>query len=297
MIYLNNKYTVWYYNIIAKAKSRETTAGTEKHHIIPDCFFYERQRKGIPGKLMGNPLDSENLVSLTYKEHFVCHRLLVKMTTGRQKQQMSYALFLLMKTRGNSFIVSSRLYEKIRTEFTKQASITHSGKAVSAETRRKQSEARKGKTYEDMFGKEKAAAMKKNLQKKGKARSHSIETRHRISESNKGKHSNRNRYTHSYETKRKISESNKGRIVIVTEATKRKISNTLKGRPSPMRGRRSKYKGIPRSEEVKEKLRIAARNQVKKVCEYCNLLCSPSNYHRWHGKQCKLFINNQSFAQ
>jgi hypothetical protein len=35
MIFIDNKYTRWYYNIVNNAKSRIPTGYTEKHHIIP----------------------------------------------------------------------------------------------------------------------------------------------------------------------------------------------------------------------------------------------------------------------
>lgn len=35
MIFIDNKYTYWYYNIVHRAKTRNITGYTEKHHIIP----------------------------------------------------------------------------------------------------------------------------------------------------------------------------------------------------------------------------------------------------------------------
>ncbi len=36
MLFIDNKYTRWYFNIINAAKARQTNTGyTERHHIIP----------------------------------------------------------------------------------------------------------------------------------------------------------------------------------------------------------------------------------------------------------------------
>jgi cellobiose-specific phosphotransferase system component IIA len=65
MIFIDNKYTRWYYNIVTNAKSRISIGYTEKHHIIP--------------KSCGGNNSKNNLVALTAREHFVCHLLLIRM--------------------------------------------------------------------------------------------------------------------------------------------------------------------------------------------------------------------------
>jgi hypothetical protein len=62
MIFINNKYTNWYNSIINNVKNRNITGYTEKHHIIPSS--------------LGGDNSKENIVSLTAREHFVCHLLL-----------------------------------------------------------------------------------------------------------------------------------------------------------------------------------------------------------------------------
>lgn len=67
-----NKYTTWYCNIINNALARnELTGYSEIHHILPQSFQ------------MGGEKDPLNLVRLTSREHFVCHRLLVKMLDSK----------------------------------------------------------------------------------------------------------------------------------------------------------------------------------------------------------------------
>jgi hypothetical protein len=108
MIFIDNKYTHWYNSIINSALSRNFTDGRyiEKHHIIP--------------KSLGGTNKKSNLVFLTAREHFVCHRLLTKMTEGIPKRKMLYAQnMMLAKTskQNRSFKISNRTYQKIKEEF------------------------------------------------------------------------------------------------------------------------------------------------------------------------------------
>lgn len=80
-MFLNNKYTKIYYKIINRALLRnhlkERYDGFQSHHIMPRCA--------------GGGDSADNLVLLTYKEHRVCHCLLVKMTEGIIKYKLMYA--------------------------------------------------------------------------------------------------------------------------------------------------------------------------------------------------------------
>ena len=101
-MYLENKYTTWYYNIINHAKSRILSPDvyTEKHHIIPKC--------------MGGSNNIDNLVKLTAREHFICHLLLTKMTEGNVCYKMKYALSMISyaKNIGNGrYILKNRMIE------------------------------------------------------------------------------------------------------------------------------------------------------------------------------------------
>lgn len=78
-MFLPNRYTNLYYKIVESAKHniKEVNDGNQTHHIIPRC--------------MGGSDDPSNLVVLSYKQHRVCHRLLIEMTTGKTKYKMMYA--------------------------------------------------------------------------------------------------------------------------------------------------------------------------------------------------------------
>ena len=99
-IFLKNKYSTIYYSIIKNAKSqnriKQVGDSYQTHHIIPRC--------------MGGTDDSDNLVVLTYKEHRVCHRLLIEMTEGEYKHKMMYAYLLFNKSYDISKAPSPQIY-------------------------------------------------------------------------------------------------------------------------------------------------------------------------------------------
>lgn len=101
MIFIANKYTTWYYSIIDSAKNRNNTGYTERHHILP--------------KSLGGSDNKNNLVRLTAREHFICHQLLTKMTTGYERIKMLHALGKFIQVNHlQQRIVSSRYYEICR---------------------------------------------------------------------------------------------------------------------------------------------------------------------------------------
>lgn len=99
-MFLDNKYTKVYYKIIHRSLERshlkERNDGYQTHHIIPRCF--------------GGTDDSSNLAVLTYKEHRVCHRLLIGMTVGASKHKMMYAYKLFNAKYDTSPLPSPQIY-------------------------------------------------------------------------------------------------------------------------------------------------------------------------------------------
>ena len=101
-MFINNKYSKCYYKIIEYRKNNPFDGYVERHHIIP--------------KSLGGSNKKENIVALTAREHFVCHRLLVKMTIGRDKMKMSYAIRCLVNQENKHqqrYKISSRTYASI----------------------------------------------------------------------------------------------------------------------------------------------------------------------------------------
>lgn len=132
-MYLQNKYTCWYFDIINKSKSRSVSGYTEKHHIIP--------------KSLGGSNSKSNIVALTAREHFICHRLLTKMVTSEFKSKMVYALWIMNAGNKKQYRsrMTSTLYEKIKTEYAELVRQKRVGNKLSEETKQKISIANKGR--------------------------------------------------------------------------------------------------------------------------------------------------------
>ena len=106
-MYLQNKYSKYYYSIISNAKSRTLSPETyvERHHIIP--------------KSLGGNNSKDNLVRLTAREHFVCHLLLPKMTTGQEQIKMFHAAWRMCckgKSSKHDYKITSTIYEKLKSQ-------------------------------------------------------------------------------------------------------------------------------------------------------------------------------------
>lgn len=190
-MFLQNKYTTWYYALMRKRRISPFDGYGEWHHEVP--------------KSLGGSNAKSNLVRLTAREHFVAHRLLVRMTEGFAKRKMVFALH---RTRtGGKFIPNSRTVEQIREMYAAQLR----GKPRSKETRGKISEALKG------FKMSQEAKDKISAAFKGKAKSDSFkqQMRERLNDSEKDS-----------DRRAKISSSLKGHKL--SEETRRKISETRK---------------------------------------------------------------------
>jgi len=105
-----------YDSIISNRQLNPYEGYVEKHHIIP--------------RSLGGSDDSDNVVALTAREHFVCHCLLAKMYPKESLEwyKMNNA-FMMMKcasmTQERYF--NSRLYESLRGNFASVMSFTQRG--------------------------------------------------------------------------------------------------------------------------------------------------------------------------
>lgn len=269
-MYLQNKYSCYYYSIIDRAKSRDLPKEiyTETHHIIP--------------KSLGGLNDPSNLVKLTAREHFVCHLLLPRMLIGIAKRNMTFAIWSMLNRdhskQRSRHKVNSHTYQRLKIEVAKACSQLHKGKTVSKETRDKLSKSCQGR--ESAFkGKTHSEESKKKLSTAHKGKIISPETVAKILESRKD-------YKHSEETKRKIGQSQIGKVVVISEETKKKISESLKGRSNTwLKGKPAHNRGIPHTEETVKKLKVP---KSKYYCSHCDkLIGGKANYNRWHGDNCK----------
>jgi len=98
---IENKYYKWYINIIENARNRNLSNEVkfEIHHILP--------------KSMGGSNNSENLIKLTLKEHWICHRLLVKfLEDPKDIKKMYNALWMMLQKDYRK--VNARIYKEIK---------------------------------------------------------------------------------------------------------------------------------------------------------------------------------------
>lgn len=270
-MYLQNKYSCYYYSIINRAKSRDLSKEiyTETHHVIP--------------KSLGGDNTKENLVKLTAREHFICHLLLPRMLTGIAKRNMTFAIWSMLNRdhskQRSRHKVNSHTYQRLKIQVAIASSQLHKGKIVSKETRAKMSKSRK-----EHSGPNKGIAMsteqKQKLSVAHKGKFIAPETVAKILESRKD-------YKHSEETKQKISAGNKGKVVNVSEETKKKLSVAAKGRSNTwLKGKPAPNRGVPHTAETVKKLKVP---KSKYQCPHCNkLVGGKANYDRWHGDNCKL---------
>jgi len=249
-MYLNNKYTKTYYNIVNRASQRTLDGYTETHHIIP--------------KSLGGEDTQENLVVLTAREHFLCHWLLTKMVKGKRKQwSMINALGMMMWSENDNqqrYKINARLYEQLKRKHSEAKSWAMTGE--------------RNPQYGKKWSEERKQAFK---EKRAKQAPMSDEAREKIRQSKLGK-------SRDEETKRKISESKKGTQIgklnnmygkTHSVETRRKQSDAAKGR---------KY-----SKETIEKraAKIRGKKRPTKTCPYCNSTVAVNTYARWHGDRCK----------
>ena len=242
-----SKYSKWYNQIIDRAKERVLEPPFERHHIRP--------------RSLGGTDNRENIAFITPREHFICHWLLIKMTTGEEHYKMLNALRMMRaenpgqkryKTK-----ITARVYESIKTEYS-----------------RLQSEKVRGEKN-PMWGK-----------------THTEETRKTISEKNTGKkltkeqiarqvaaQTGRKRATFSDEWRANMAEKKKGENnprygVKITEETRAKM--------------RAKATGRKQSPETIAK-KIAAtqgKPREKRLCPHCQTMIAVNTYPRWHGDHC-----------
>lgn len=113
-IFIQNKYTTWYFNIINKAKFecrvKSKDQYYEAHHIIPNSI-----------------IKNKNTVLLTAREHFVCHVLLCKMCENKQhKSKMYFALKCISEVHNEPQkkvrYINSKLYAQIKPKIAETIS-------------------------------------------------------------------------------------------------------------------------------------------------------------------------------
>jgi hypothetical protein len=128
-VFISNKYTAWYMSIV----SNPTNEGyVENHHIVP--------------RSMGG----EETVSLSARQHFICHWLLTKMTRGNDRLKMISAFSkMCFQDRYGYRYINSYGYKECRDtlmpEIGRRVGLWNKGKAKSDEWKKNAGAAMKGK--------------------------------------------------------------------------------------------------------------------------------------------------------
>lgn len=245
-----------YYNLMNMRKNRVLDENTkyEKHHILPQCFGGKRVKS--------------NLVYLTYKEHFIAHKLLFKFTIGEDKVRMGYALHRMCTVNNVSQryrIRYSREFEKIKIqvyEFIRGTNHLNYGRKMSREFCEEVSKRMTG-AKNHRYGKD---PWNKGLTKEIDSRVKSY--------GEKGSKTNTGRKLVK-EHVEAISKSLKGKnTYIKSEEHRKKISKTLTGRKL--------------SKEVCNKMSESRKGvpQKKLTCPHCGKVGGTTMY-RWHFDNCK----------
>jgi hypothetical protein len=96
-----------YNQIVDRAKNRVIQSYTEKHHIIPKCMDGDNSKN--------------NIVRLTPKEHYLCHRLLCEMYPS--KNGLVFAYWMMCKVESanqqRGIRISGREYERLKNEYSR----------------------------------------------------------------------------------------------------------------------------------------------------------------------------------
>ena len=197
---LTNKYSKTYFAITSNAKQRRTEGYTELHHITPQS--------------MGGSNDKDNLVELTAREHFICHWLLIKMTEGKDRSKMLYAL--------NGMKAENRYQQRYHTKIT--AKVYETYRIEHAENHSKTMKGRPAKNK----GRSMSEEQKQLLREKAKA--NHANGKIYSEESQQKRLAKLIGYKHTEETRQKQSLASKGKPKgPMSEEEKLKRSLTQKG--------------------------------------------------------------------
>jgi hypothetical protein len=190
-------YAKIYDSLIERAKNRTLSGYSEWHHILPQC--------------MGGGDEDENLAQLTPEEHFIAHKLLVKIHPdnfklafallgmcwvkngnrpnnklfGWTRRRVSEAQSALKKGKKRpTWIIEKLRQANIGSLHTRRhrenISLSLTGRRHSAEHNAKVSAALMGRSDIGMFGRKHSEETKAKMREKGLQRRHTVETRKKL---------------------------------------------------------------------------------------------------------------------
>jgi hypothetical protein len=234
--YLNNKYTKSYDSIIGTAKVRGSVLGySEIHHIIP--------------KSLGGSNRKENLVKLTPKEHFICYRLLPKMTLGIAKNKMLYAI--------RRMVYKGNIYQDKRYKAT-------------------------SRTYSFIMEQVKAVHSER-MKNNNPMHDPSVREVHALAIAERGKTSGMSGKKHKDSTKELMRANHKSGLD--DPLVKQKISNSIKKMMSGEDYVNPMHRPGVKENHARSLVLRSINNRT--TCPHCNRTFTNNMYARFHGDKCK----------
>ena len=256
-IFEDNNYLDLYVDLINSHINRgREVYHTQRHHIIPRCYYKINNLKVDNTKT--------NMVNLLYKDHILAHYYLVKSSKDTEfKYKMVIALNYIVGNSSeynydnidlNTFMLNLPEYQEIYSEAIKHQALqtaeklrgshrpeevkikiskNRKGKKHSEEARRKMSEAHKGVPLSE--------ERKKHLSEKMKGCKQPWAGRKQSPEEIEKRRQKMLGHETSEETRKKISEGNKGKVRSIE--FRKRLSEALKGREAWNKGLDSNIKG------------------------------------------------------
>jgi hypothetical protein len=243
-----NKYKQWYANITERAKNRILETYTESHHVVP--------------RSLGGSDEADNLVNLTAREHFACHWLLVKMTTGQEHHKMLNALRMMRAEKQGQHRyntkITARVYESIKQEYAKLQSETLKGKG------------------NGFYGKKHTPEAREKIRQKNLGNKLTPEQHARLVANTTGKR------------KPPLSDEHKAKLSILREGEGNGMWGKTHSEETKAK-QRAKAVGRKQSAETVQKKADAVRGskREKRLCPHCEQLVAVNGYARWHGANCQ----------
>lgn len=173
-VFVNNKYLDWYEQLTAQSS---TEGYLEKHHIVPKSI--------VP---------NNTVVSLTARQHYIAHLLLIRCVNPIYRKKMLYAITAMKMRTAKNTKFNARLFEKLKIEANISRSIALKGRTHSPEARAKIKARRALQVISD--------ETKLKMSKAHRGRKNSPEAIERVRQSHIGS-------KRSEETKQKLRESRK----------------------------------------------------------------------------------------
>jgi hypothetical protein len=263
-------YKLVYNQIVERAflekRSRNKAIYYEKHHFIP--------------KSLGGLNNKENLVLLTAREHFICHKLLVEIYPGNKSMLYAVWNMITCKSKTRKCKVSSREYARIREVHSKLVSEYQKGRSHTKEHHRKVIES---KILNGTMNRSEESRTRTSNSLIIANKDESV----RMSHGRSGDKNGFYRKFHTEESKKKMRKPKSDK----QKENMKKIRESWEELTCPYCNYKSKSKSILirlHFENCKQNPNYTDSRKIIS-CSYCNIISTnKSNMTRFHGENCKL---------